>query len=49
MEQTTLSKYVKAMRKQYNLTHVELSENRGWACVLFVNWSRASGLYALTR
>ena len=26
MEQTTLSKYVKAMRKQYNLTQVELSE-----------------------
>ena len=26
MEQTTLSKYVKAMRKRYNLTQVELSE-----------------------
>ena len=26
MERTTLSKYVKAMRKQYNLTQVELSE-----------------------
>ena len=26
MEQTTFSKYVKAMRKQYNLTQVELSE-----------------------
>ena len=26
MEKTTLSKYVKAMRKQYNLTQVELSE-----------------------
>ena len=26
MELTTLSKYVKAMRKQYNLTQVELSE-----------------------
>ena len=26
MEQTTLSKYVKAMRKQYNLTQVELRE-----------------------
>lgn len=26
MEQTTLSRYVKDMRKQYNLTQVELSE-----------------------
>ena len=29
MEQTKLSKYVKAMRKQYNLTQVELSEKSG--------------------
>ena len=29
MEQTTLSKYVKAMRKQYNLTQVELSKKAG--------------------
>ena len=29
MEQTTLSKYVKAMRKQYNLTQVELSVKSG--------------------
>ncbi len=29
MEQTILSKYVKAMRKQYNLTQVELSEKAG--------------------
>ena len=29
MEQTTLLKYVKAMRKQYNLTQVELSEKSG--------------------
>ena len=29
MEQTTLSKYVKAMRKQYNLTQVEISEKSG--------------------
>ena len=29
MEQTTLSKYVKAMRKKYNLTKVELSEKSG--------------------
>ena len=29
MEQTTLSKYVKAMRKQYSLTQVELSEKAG--------------------
>lgn len=29
MEQTSLSKYVKAMRKQYNLTQVELSEKSG--------------------
>ena len=29
MEQTTLSKYVKAMRKQYNLTQMELSEKSG--------------------
>ena len=29
MEQTIVSKYVKAMRKQYNLTQVELSEKSG--------------------
>ena len=29
MEQKSLSKYVKAMRKQYNLTQVELSEKSG--------------------
>ena len=29
MEQTALSKYVKAMRKQYSLTQVELSEKSG--------------------
>ena len=29
MEQTTHSKYVKAKRKQYNLTQVELSEKSG--------------------
>jgi len=29
MEQTTLTKYVKAMRKQYNLTQVELSAKSG--------------------
>ena len=29
MEQATLSKYVKAMRKQYNLTQVELSVKSG--------------------
>lgn len=29
MGQTTLSKYVKTMRKQYNLTQVELSEKSG--------------------
>ena len=29
MEQTILSKYVKAMRKQYNLTQLELSEKSG--------------------
>ena len=29
MEQSTLSKYVKAMRRQYNLTQMELSEKSG--------------------
>ena len=29
MEQTTLSKYVKSARRQYNLTQVELSEKSG--------------------
>lgn len=29
MVQTTLAKYVKEMRKQYNLTQVELSEKSG--------------------
>ena len=34
MEQTTLSKYVKAMRKQYNLTQVELSEKSSFRLIL---------------
>ncbi len=34
MEQTILSKYVKAMRKQYNLTQVELSEKSGVGLLL---------------
>ena len=29
MEKTTLSKFVKAMRKEYGLTQVELSEKSG--------------------
>ncbi|MBQ2435661.1 MAG: helix-turn-helix transcriptional regulator [Bacteroidaceae bacterium] len=29
MEQTTLSRYVKMMRKRYNLTQMELSEKSG--------------------
>ena len=29
MEQTTLAKYVKTMRKQYDLTQMELSEKSG--------------------
>lgn len=29
MKQTTLSKYVKTMRKQYNLTQIDLSEKSG--------------------
>lgn len=29
MEENALSKYVKTMRKQYNLTQVELSEKSG--------------------
>ena len=29
MKQTTLSVFVKAMRKQYNLTQVDLSEKSG--------------------
>ena len=29
MNSTTLSKFVKAMRKQYNLTQIELSEKSG--------------------
>lgn len=29
MDQTILSKYVKSMRKQYNLTQVDLSEKSG--------------------
>ncbi len=29
MENTTISKYVKAMRKEYNLTQVDLSEKAG--------------------
>lgn len=29
MEQTTLAKYVKEMRKRYSLTQVELSEKSG--------------------
>ena len=38
-EQTILSKYVKAMRKQYNLTQVELSEKSGHtAKTVLVQW-----------
>lgn len=29
MEQTTIAKYVKSMRKQYNLTQQDLSEKAG--------------------
>lgn len=29
MEQTTIAKYVKSMRKQYNLTQLDLSEKAG--------------------
>ncbi len=29
MEQTVFSQYVKSMRKQYNLTQIELSEKSG--------------------
>ncbi len=29
MEQSSLSKYVKIMRKQYNLTQIDLSEKSG--------------------
>lgn len=29
MEQTTLSKFVKSMRKQYHLTQIDLSEKSG--------------------
>ena len=29
MEQSSLSKYVKLMRKQYNLTQIDLSEKSG--------------------
>ena len=29
MEQTTLSQYVKVMRKQYNLTQIDLFEKSG--------------------
>jgi y4mF family transcriptional regulator len=29
MENTSISKYVKAMRKEYNLTQVDLSEKAG--------------------
>ena len=29
MQQTTLSRYVKAMRRQYGLTQVDLSEKSG--------------------
>jgi y4mF family transcriptional regulator len=29
MENTTISKYVKTMRKEYNLTQVDLSEKAG--------------------
>ena len=38
MKQTTLSVFVKAMRKQYNLTQVD----QGWACALYANWNKAS-------
>ena len=40
-EQTTLSKYVKAMRKQYNLTQVELSEKSGVGLRFVFVWQRS--------
>lgn len=38
--QTTLSKYVKAMRKQHRLTQVELSEKSGVGLRFVRGWSR---------
>ena len=58
MEQTILSKYVKAMRKQYNLTQVELSEKSGITLRMIqqyeqrakdINKATASNLFALAR
>ena len=49
MEQTTLSKYVKAMRKQYNLTQVELSEKSGVGLRLVHELEQGNKLYALIR
>ena len=43
MEQTILSKYVKAMRKKYNLTQVELSEKSGVGLRIFLNWKHYKG------
>ena len=49
MEQTTLSKYVKAMRKQYNLTQVELYEKLGVGLGLVCELELAKRLSALTK
>ena len=35
MEHLALPKYVKLMRKQYRLTQIDLSENRGLGFVLY--------------
>ena len=48
MQQTTLSRYVKAMRKQYGLTQVDLSEKSGVG-LRFVRWSRANRLSGWTK
>lgn len=45
MQQTTLSRYVKAMRKQYDLTQVDLSEKSGVGLRFAWGWSRANKLF----
>ncbi len=49
MEQTALSKYVKAMRKQYNLTQVELSEKSGVGLRLVRELEQGRRLYVLIK
>lgn len=49
MNDKSLSEYVKLMRKEHNLTQVELSENQELGCALCANLSRENKLCVLIK